>query len=69
MGTEKEEVKHKDLTEKIIGIFFEVYNRLGYGFLEKVYENSMLIEFENESVPVVPQAPITVFCDGKVVGE
>ena len=33
-------MKHEDLTEKIIGAFFEVYNSLGYGFLEKVYENA-----------------------------
>ena len=35
---------HKDITEKIIGAAFEVHNELGYGFLEKVYKNAMLIE-------------------------
>ena len=36
--------KHQDLTEGIIGAFYSVYNRLGYGFLERVYENAMVIE-------------------------
>lgn len=38
------EGKHNDLTEKIIGAFFTVYNHLGYGFSEKVYENALTIE-------------------------
>ena len=38
------EGKHSDLTEKVIGGFFKVYNALGYGFTEKVYENSLAIE-------------------------
>ena len=36
--------KHTDITEKIIGAFFSVYNALGYGFSEKVYENALVIE-------------------------
>lgn len=46
MNTDFQDAKFKQLTERIISVFYEVYNRLGYGFLEKVYENSMLIEFE-----------------------
>jgi len=41
------EGKHSELTEKIIGCFFNVYNELGYGFSEKVYENSLAIELRN----------------------
>ena len=37
------EGKHSDLTEKIIGAFFQVYNQLGYGFSEKVYENALAV--------------------------
>ena len=37
-------MKHGELTEKIIKAFFKVYNSLGYGFREKVYENAMYIE-------------------------
>ena len=38
--------KHSDLTKQIIGVFYDVYNTLGYGFLEKVYENALIIELE-----------------------
>jgi GxxExxY protein len=69
MNTDPTEVKEKELTEKIIGIFYKVFNALGYGFLEKVYENAMIIELERERVPVISQAPIKVSYEGKVVGE
>jgi len=69
MNTDPTEVKGKELTEKIIGIFYKVFNALGYGFLEKVYENAMIIELERERVPVISQSPIKVSYEGKVVGE
>ena len=69
MNTDYQDSKYRSLTEKIIQIFYRVYNSLGYGFLEKVYENSMMIEFENENIPAIPQFPIKVFYDNKVVGE
>lgn len=69
MNTDATEVKQKELTEKIIGIFYKVFNALGYGFLEKIYENAMVIELERERVPVISQAPIKVSYEGKVVGE
>ncbi len=62
-------MKHKSLTEKIIQIFYQVYNKLGYGFLEKVYENAMMIEFKKAGISAVSQFPIKVFYDGEVVGE
>jgi len=46
-------LKHEDVTEAIIGAFFEVYNSLGYGFLEKVYENALCVEFKQQRpVPI-----------------
>jgi GxxExxY protein len=57
MNTESEKVRHKAVTEDIIGAFYAVYNKLGYGFLEKVYENAMIIELEKRGIPVVQQAP------------
>jgi GxxExxY protein len=69
LNTDPTEVKEKELTERIIGIFYKVFNALGYGFLEKVYENAMIIELERERVPVISQAPIKVSYEGKVVGE
>jgi len=61
--------KHKELTEKIIRIFYRVYNTLGYGFLEKVYENAMMIEFRIECIRAVAQSPIKVFYIEEVIGE
>jgi len=61
--------KHKKLTEKIINIFYRVYNKLGYGFLEKIYENAMMIEFKREGILSVSQSPINVFYEGEVIGE
>lgn len=60
---------HKELTEKIIKIFYRVYNKLGYGFLEKVYENAMMIELAKEGIPAVAQSPIKVTYEGKIIGE
>jgi len=61
--------KYKEMTEKIIAIFYRVYNKLGYGFLEKVYENAMLIEFRKDGVSVTAQPAIHVMYEGEVVGE
>lgn len=61
--------KHAGLTKRIIEVFYAVYNKLGYGFLEKVYENSMVIELRKRGDKVTAQHPIMVFYDGQVVGE
>ena len=63
------ELKHGNITEKILATFFRVYNVLGYGFLEKVYENALLIELKKLGLPAVAQLPIRVFYDNMVVGE
>ena len=64
-----ESYKHSDLTKQIIGIFYAVYNALGYGFLEKVYENALLIRLQKAGFTVAQQQPIKVYFDGQVVGE
>lgn len=61
--------KYQDLTEQIIGAFYNVYNRLGYGFLERVYENAMVIELQMMGLKVEQQMPIKVRYRGHVVGE
>jgi GxxExxY protein len=61
--------KHTDLTEKIIQAFFTVYNTLGYGFSEKVYENSLALELVKLGLQVEPQKKIAVYYDSQVVGE
>ena len=69
MNTKQQEFKHSELTEKIIKIFYKVYNRLGYGFLEKVYENALMIELKKENIPALCQSPIRVLYEGSIIGE
>ena len=69
MNADYQDYKYKELTHKIILIFYKVYNKLGYGFLEKVYENAMKIEFRKEGIPAVSQSPIKVFYDEEIIGE
>ena len=63
------DIKYKELTEKIIKVFYKVYNRLGYGFLEKIYENGMMIELKKEDLSAVAQFPIKVHYDDEIIGE
>ena len=60
---------HEELTEKIIGCAYRVYNRMGYGFLESVYEKCLVIELRKTGLRAEPQQPIRVSYDGKVVGD
>jgi GxxExxY protein len=62
-------MKFEHLTEQIIGAFYEVYNTLGYGYLEKVYENALCVEFESLGIEYDQQVPIAVEYRGKIVGE
>lgn len=61
--------KHTDITEKIIKAFYKVYNTLGFGFLEKVYENAMFIELRNMGLFVEKQRRIKVFYEEQEVGD
>ena len=69
MNPDYQDYKYTQLTDKIIKIFYRVYNKLGYGFLEKVYQNAMMIEFRRAGIPSVSQFPIKVVYEGEVVGE
>ena len=58
-----------DITDKMIKCFYTVYNSLGYGFLERVYENSLCIELKRAGLDVKSQYPISVFFRDELVGE
>jgi GxxExxY protein len=62
-------MKHASVTEQIIAAFYKVDNTLGYGFLEKVYENAMVIALRKLGLKVEQQARIDVFFEGEKVGE
>ena len=63
------ELLQKELTDKILKVFYYVYNELGYGFLEKVYQNSLMIELQARGFQVEAQKQIKVFYKDKEVGE
>lgn len=60
---------HSDITSTIIKAYYNVYNKLGYGFLEKVYENALIIELKKIGLQCQKQTPIKVFYDSEIVGE
>ena len=60
--------KHTEITQKVIKAFYNVYNTLGFGFLEKVYENALFIELRKLGLFVEKQKMINVFYDEKDVG-
>jgi GxxExxY protein len=73
MDTDKEHRKSKlleeDLTERILAAAFKVHNALGCGFLEKVYENAMVVELSRADMEVEQQKTIQVKYDGVIVGD
>lgn len=60
---------HKELTDDILELFYEVYNELGFGFLEKVYQNALFLELRSRGHKVVAQQKCAVYYKGKEVGE
>ncbi len=62
-------MEHEDITETIIGCAYRVYNKMGFGFLESVYEKCLLIELRKAGLDTEPQKPITEHYEGQVVGE
>lgn len=65
-----QDLKHKEITDKILHAFFKiVYPALGFGFLEKVYENAMVIALREMGLKVEQQVKIVVYFAGQIVGE
>jgi len=62
-------MQYEELTQQIIGCAYRVYNQMGFGFLESVYEKCMVIELRKAGLSVNSQQPITVRYEGEIVGE
>ena len=60
---------YEETTGKVIKAFYKVYNTLGYGFLEKIYERALALELERCGLKVVRQMAIDVYYEGELVGE
>ena len=69
MNTDEHGLKHGQLTEKIIGIFYEVYNELGYGFLESVYQKSMFKALRSTGLATEAQVSVPVWFRGEQIGD
>ena len=66
---EDNDFKYKDITDVIIKLFYKVYNELGFGFLEKVYQNALFMELTANGFVVEPQKQIKVYYNGRQVGD
>ncbi len=62
-------MKYEELTKKIIGCAYAVFNAMGGGYLESVYEKCLMIEFEKHGLSAISQSPIKVFYEGINVGD
>lgn len=62
------ELLHKDLTDRVLKAFYEVYNELGYGFLECVYQNALFLELTKRGFFVEAQKRIQVYYKEREVG-
>ena len=62
-------MKHEEITHKIIGCAYQVYNQLGFGFLESVYKKAMVIELSKNNLKIEEEKPLKVYYDDNVIGE
>ncbi len=69
MGESEEKILFKDLSYRIIGLAMQVHKELGHGFLEKVYENALMVLFRRENIKAIQQGPVIVRFLGEVIGE
>ena len=61
--------KHSELTEQIVGAFYAVYSKLGYGFLEDVYVKALAIELKKRGLTPNTEQPIEVYYDDLIIGK
>ena len=69
MDTASPTLKHAELTEKISGVFYDVYNELGHGFLESTYAEAMVVALEFCGLAVARELPVPVWFRGSKVGQ
>ena len=69
MELSPEGLKHRELTEKIIGVFYDVYNELGHGFLESIYEQALAIALVQAGMKVERQVAVSVWFRGQQIGD
>lgn len=60
---------YKELTERLLGIAFKIHNKLGFGFLEKIYENALTYEFKKEGISFEKQKTLQVWYEDIIIGD
>ncbi|MCD9027687.1 GxxExxY protein [Luteimonas sp. BDR2-5] len=60
---------HSDLTDRVLRAFYDIYNALGPGFLESVYENALVLRLRDDGIVALQQAPVAVYYRDTIVGE
>jgi len=68
-GYDQPQFIHRKLTEKVIGVFYDVYNELGFGFLESVYQSAMIQALRSVGLKADGQTKLPVYFRGIVVGD
>lgn len=66
---DEEKILYKDLSYKIVGLSMQVHTELGPGFLEKVYENALMVLFDENGISAQAQMPIQVTFHGRIIGD
>lgn len=69
MENENSKLLHSELTETILGLYYDVYNEIGYGFLESIYRNAMQIALQQAGLVVQHEFPVPVWFRGQSVGQ
>ncbi|MGA2020822.1 MAG: GxxExxY protein [Candidatus Sulfotelmatobacter sp.] len=69
MDAQTTRLKHSELTEKIIGLFYDVYNELGHGFLESTYAEALVVALQESELRVAREVPVPVWFRGRKVGQ
>jgi GxxExxY protein len=62
-------VEFEELTHKIIGAAYKVFNTLGFGFLESIYKKAMIIELAKNNLKVEAEKPLKVYYDNQILGD
>ena len=65
----EEKILYKDLSYQIVGLAIQVRKELGFGFLEKVYENALMVLLEENGIKAEQQVPIKVNFHGRIIGD
>ena len=69
MNTNNKDIVYRELSYEAVGLAMEVHRKLGFGFLEKVYENALMILLNKNEIPAQQQVPLRVYFEGKPVGD